>query len=136
MPHQIIEYSANLEPELDVDGLVATLHETAAAIEAFPVAGLRTRAGKRTHYRIADNHADNAFVHVVLRIAHGRSLAVRQAAGEQIFSALCEFLQPFIDKGPLAVSFEMQEIDPDLRWKRNNLPDYLKRRATGGRSPS
>lgn len=129
MPHQIIEYSANLAPELDIDGLVAVLHETAAGIDAFPPAGLRTRAGKREHYRVADNHPDNAFVHVVLRIAHGRSLTVQKAAGDKIFAALCDYLAPIQSKSPLAISFEMQEIDPDRRWKKNNLRDYLEQRA-------
>lgn len=131
MPHQIIEYSANLEPALDIDGLIAVLHETAGGIEAFPVAGLRTRAGKRERYRVADNHPDNAFVHVVLRIAHGRPLEVQKAAGDQIFAALCDYLAPIQEQGPLAISFEIQEIDPERRWKKNNLRDYLTQRAAG-----
>jgi 5-carboxymethyl-2-hydroxymuconate isomerase len=64
-----------------------------------------------------------------LRIAHGRSLEVRQAAGEKIFKALCDFLEPISSSSPLAISFEMQEIDPQLRWKKNNLRDYLAKRA-------
>jgi 5-carboxymethyl-2-hydroxymuconate isomerase len=129
MPHQIIEYSTNLEPDLDIQGLVKVLHETAADIDAFPLAGLRTRAVARDHYRIADADTDNAFVHVVLRIAHGRTLQVQQAAGNEIFAALCDFLEPIYANGPLAISFEMQEINSDLRWKQNNLRAYLKKRA-------
>lgn len=130
MPHQIIEYSANLEPSLRLPELIAMLHETAASVDAFPLAGLRTRAVRRDHYRIADNHAENGFVHVVLRIAHGRPLDVRQAAGKRIFAALCSHLEPIFSSSPLAISFEMQEIDPELRWKQNNLRGYLaKRRA-------
>ncbi len=130
MPHQIIEYSANLEPTLRLSELIATLHETAASVEAFPLAGLRTRAVRRDHYRIADDHPENGFVHVVLRIAHGRPLDVQQAAGSRIFEALCGHLEPIYSRSPLAISFEMQEINPDLRWKQNNLREYLnKRRA-------
>lgn len=132
MPHQIIEYSDNLEPTLHINSLVALLHATAAAIDALPVAGLRTRAVSREHYQIADTHPDNAFVHVVLRIAHGRSLEVKQAAGEEIFDVLCDYLGPISDSSPLAISFEMQEIDPNLRWKKNNLRDYMARRSGEG----
>jgi 5-carboxymethyl-2-hydroxymuconate isomerase len=128
MPHQIIEYSANLEPALRVPELVALLHETAASIDVFPLAGLRTRAVRRDIYRIADGHPENGFVHVVLRIAHGRPLDVRQAAGTRIFEALCGHLEPVYSRSPLAISFEMQEIDPDVRWKLNNLGDHLARR--------
>jgi 5-carboxymethyl-2-hydroxymuconate isomerase len=128
MPHQIIEYSANLEPSLHLAELIELLHETAASVDAFPLAGLRTRAVRRDHYRIADAHPENGFIHVVLRVAHGRPLELRQAAGERIFSALCEHLEPIYASAPLAISFEMQEIDPDLRWKQNNLRDYLTKR--------
>ena len=129
MPHQIIEYSKNLEGDLDIEGLLEVLHETAARIEAFPVAGLRTRAVARDHFRIADADENNSFVHVVLRIAHGRTLDVQKAAGNEIFEALCEFLQPAYATRPLAISFEMQEINPDLRWKQNNLREYLDKRS-------
>ncbi len=128
MPHQIIEYSANLEPTLRLTELIAVLHETAASVEAFPLAGLRTRAVRRDHYKIADDHPENGFVHVVLRIAHGRPLEVQQDAGNRIFEALCDYLEPIYSKSPLAISFEMQEINPDLRWKQNNLREYLAKR--------
>lgn len=130
MPHQVIEYSANLEPRLRLPDLVAVLHETAASIDAFPLAGLRTRAVRRDAYRIADDHRDNGFVHVVLRIAHGRPLDIQKDAGERIFEALCKHLEPVYAESPLAISFEMQEINPDLRWKRNNLREYLAKRQT------
>ena len=128
MPHQIIEYSANLGARMDVDALVTVLHETAAGIDALPLGGLRTRAVARDHYRIADGHPDNAFVNVVLRLAPGRSFEVRKAAGETLFAALCDFLEPAFSTSPLAISYEIQEIDADLRWKRNNLRDYMAQR--------
>ncbi len=125
MPHQTIEYSANLEPELDIEALVHVLHETAAGIDALPIGGLRTRAVARQHYRIADGHPDNAFINVFLRIAPGRSFDVRKAAGEKLFQALCEYLEPIYASSPLAISYEIQELDADLRWKQSNLRDYL-----------
>ena len=125
MPHQTIEYSANLEPELDIEALLRVLHETAASIDALPIGGLRTRAVARQHYRIADGHPDNAFINVFLRIAPGRSFDVRKAAGEKLFQALCEYLEPIYSSSPLAISYEIQELDADLRWKKSNLREYL-----------
>lgn len=129
MPHQIIEYSANLDEVLDVEELVAVMHDAAAAVEAFPLAGLRTRAVARQHYRVADNHDDNAFVHAVMRIGRGRTLDVRQEAGVTLFNALCAYLEPVQSGSPLAISYEIQEIDTDQRWNKNNLREYLKERA-------
>ncbi|MDX1482194.1 MAG: 5-carboxymethyl-2-hydroxymuconate Delta-isomerase [Woeseiaceae bacterium] len=125
MPHQIIEYSANLADSVDIDALVTTLHEAAAAIDVLPVGGLRTRAKAHEHYRIADGHPDNAFVNVILRIAPGRSFEERKEAGETLFAALSDFLQHVYDASPLAISYEIQEIDADLRWKQNNIRGYM-----------
>ncbi len=125
MPHQTLEYSANLEPELDIDALVTALHETAASIDALPIGGLRTRAVAREHYRIADGHPDNTFINVFLRIAPGRSFDVRKAAGEKLFQALCDYLEEIYSSTPLAISYEIQELDADLRWKKNNIREYL-----------
>ena len=130
MPHLTVEYSANLEPQLQLPQLLEALHNTAAAIEAFPLAGLRTRAERRDHFRIADGHADNAFVHLTLRIAHGRSVEVRKAAGDLLFATLCRELQPLLDERALAISFEISEIDPLLNYKGGNIREYMAKRDT------
>ena len=84
MPHQIIEYSANLESRLDIQSLVDGLHEAAMGIDGLPVGGLRTRAARRDRYQVADRHPDNAFVHLVLKLGHGRSEEKRREFGEAL----------------------------------------------------
>ncbi len=130
MPHLTVEYSANLETDIDIESLLRVLHETACNIEAFPMAGIRTRAVSRKNYEIADGHVDNAFVALILRIAPGRSLEIRKAAGEEIFAAFCNYLEPIYATRPLAISFEMQELDGEFRWKKSNLRDYIAKRTT------
>lgn len=127
MPHQIIEYSANLEADLDIEKLVETMHETAVSIDALPVGGIRTRAARRDVYRIADGHEDNTFIHVSLRLAP-RPAEVKKDAGERLFQALKDFVAPVFEKRPLALTLEIQEIDSDFRWKHNNIRDYLAKR--------
>lgn len=129
MPHLIIEYSANVEDDLVIEKMIEVLHDTTASIEAFPLAGLRTRAEKREHYRIADGHPDNSFVNLTLRIGHGRPLAVREAAGNTIFAALVDYLQPVSAKRPLAISFEIQELAEKTSYKTGNIREYLASRA-------
>lgn len=131
MPHQIVEYSSNLESKVDIPALVKLLHETAASIDAFPRGALRTRVARRDHYCIADHDPENAFVHVLLRIASGRTPEVKKAAGDKLFGVLCEFLAPAQANTPIGISLEMQEIDPVFRWKRNNIPSWLEKRGSG-----
>lgn len=129
MPHQIIEYSSNLESRMDVQALVDGLHQVAMDTDGLPIGGLRTRAARRDQYQIADRHPDNAFVHVILKLGHGRPMEVKKAFGEIIFSALCELLEPVAKKSPIAISFEIQEIHPELTWKKNNLREHMTARA-------
>lgn len=134
MPHQIIEYSANLEDRIDITRLVDILHAAAVELEVLPQAGLRTRAVRRDLYKIADGHVENAFVHVMLRLAAGRSEEAKTAVGEQLFAALKKHIEPSDDSFPAALSLEIQEIDPVTRWKDGNIRAHLKRRAASARA--
>ena len=128
MPHFIVEYSANLEPAVNISELVAAIHVAAIGTGVFPLKGTRTRAVRRDIYAIADQHVDNAFVHVSAKIGHGRTVEVRQEAGEAVFNAACAYLRPYFEAHPLAVSFDIQEIDPVTSFKSNNLPQWIERR--------
>ena len=127
MPHQTIEYSANLETDLDIDALVDTMHKTAVGIDALPLGGIRTRAERRDIYRISDGHPDNTFINVKLHMAP-RPLEVKKDTGERLFQALCDFVQPVFDRRPMALSLEVTEIQTETRWKQSNIRDYLARR--------
>ena len=129
MPHLVIEHSANLEGRVDLPALVRHLHEAALATGVFPEKGIRTRTERRDLYRIADGHPDNAFLHLVLRIGHGRDLGTLARAGDAVFGALCDFLADDQAANPLALSCEVQEIHPELTWKKNNLPEWIEKRS-------
>jgi 5-carboxymethyl-2-hydroxymuconate isomerase len=128
--HIVIEHSANLRPHLDLAALIHGVHEAALATGIFPIGGIRTRAYEATAYCIADGHPDNAFVHLSIRVGHGRDLATRRKACEQIFAAASQQLDPLFARMPLGLSVEMQELDPVLNFKRNNLHDYVKTRQS------
>jgi 5-carboxymethyl-2-hydroxymuconate isomerase len=133
MPHVIVEYSANIRGQVGPEDLVRRVHEAALRTGVFPVGGIRTRAAERSCYRIADGHPDNAFVHVVMRIRHGRDLETRRHAGEEVFREVCRYLEPLFERAPLGISLEVQEIDPDVSFKKNNLHEYVSaRQARGG----
>jgi 5-carboxymethyl-2-hydroxymuconate isomerase len=121
MPHFILEYSRNLEPELDVDRLFSELRAAALETGLFPPAGIRFRAYPCERYLVADGKPENGFVHLTLKLGHGRPLDVRRSAGEKLFSALTAHLNPLYETRPLAISFEMRELDPELSFKKNNL---------------
>jgi 5-carboxymethyl-2-hydroxymuconate isomerase len=130
MPHLNIEYSANLEEVLDMQALVDRIHETALETGIFPLGGVRTRAEARKFYRIANGNPRAGYIHMIVRIGSGRDLETRRSAGERIFEALCDFTDELYRSRPLALSFELHEIPPDLAWRKNNLHELLKKGST------
>jgi 5-carboxymethyl-2-hydroxymuconate isomerase len=129
MPHLVIEYSANIEDAFDLDALLDRLHATAIETGMFPIGGIRIRAYRADRYRIADCAPDNAFVHVTAIVGSGRPISRREAVSQQLFAALSEELEPLAARSPLAISFNMREFDPVLNFKKNNLHEYVERRA-------
>lgn len=128
MPHQVVEYSANLDAKLDIDALLKALHDTATGIDALPTAGIRTRAVRRDHYLIADCHPDNAFIAVTLRLAEGRTMEQKKGAGAALFATLQRFVAPISENTPLSLAFEIQEIKSEMRWKAGNIRDFMVKR--------
>jgi 5-carboxymethyl-2-hydroxymuconate isomerase len=125
MPHVVVEYSGNLAGALDMKALLAALHAAALETGVFPAGGIRTRAARRDEFIVADGRPDAGFVHVMLRIGAGRDAATKKRAGEAVFAVLCERLDALQGRRPLAISLEVQELDPVLNFKKNNLHAYL-----------
>lgn len=134
MPHVIVEYSANLAAAVEIKSLLAALHAAALETGVFPAGGIRTRAERRDEYIVADGRPEAAFVHVMLRIGAGRDLPTKKRAANLVFGVLCNFLKPAQDKRPLAISLEVQELDPVLNLKQNNLHAYLAADKAGGKT--
>ena len=129
MPHIIVEYSANIEAEAELETLFRTLRDVAVETGVFPLSGTRVRGAKRKKYLIADGHPDNAFLHVVLRVGHGRDETTLKEAGDTIYAALCDHLQGVFDTRPMNISMDIQEIHPVLTFKRNNMAEHMERHA-------
>jgi len=125
VPHLIIEYSANLEDDLDLDGLMVKLRDCAVASGVFPLGGIRIRGARRDRYLITDGDPENGFVHLIARIGHGRPLDVRKEVAGALFEVLSEHLDPIYQKRGLGISFEIQEIEPATSIKKNNLHERL-----------
>jgi 5-carboxymethyl-2-hydroxymuconate isomerase len=122
MAHFILEYSSNLqESEINVDLLFEKLHRCAIDSRIFPIAGIRSRALVFDQYRIADGDPELAFVNLSVKVGSGRDLEVRKRIGKQLFDVLAGHLQPVFDHRRVAVSFEMRELDPDVKFNKNNI---------------
>jgi 5-carboxymethyl-2-hydroxymuconate isomerase len=128
MPHFMLEYSANLDDEIRIQKLFGKLQDTALETGVFPLGGIRFRANRCEDYLIAEGNADNAFVHMTLKLGHGRDIEIRKEVGEKLFNTLKEHFENVYKKRPLAVSFELVELHAELNYKENNIHKYIKQK--------
>ncbi|NKB53605.1 MAG: 5-carboxymethyl-2-hydroxymuconate delta-isomerase [Rhizobiaceae bacterium] len=129
MPHLIVEHSANLSDQHDMADLARRLSEVVVATGIFPLAGVRVRMHSVATGSIADEHPDNAFIAVIMRIGAGRDLETRQTGGQVVFDLLCNTFADAIEQGFMAVSVDIEINDPDMSFKRNGIAGRLKREA-------
>jgi 5-carboxymethyl-2-hydroxymuconate isomerase len=132
MPHFTLEYSANLDARVDIGEIVEVVRKAAVETGIFPLGGIRVRAIRCEHYAIADGNPHFGFLAMLLRLGEGRDLATRKKAGEHVFRALSDHLDPVFASSQFALSFEMQINDKEMSWKRNNIHEALKMEAAHG----
>ena len=126
MPHLIIEYSANIEAEVPPQRMLEEFHRTAIDIGIAEPVGVRTRLERRDHYRVGDDENDNAFVHIVARMRSGRTAEQKKALLEALMDRANKTLAPAFDARGVALTVEVQEINPEFRVMRNGLRERAK----------
>lgn len=126
MAHFVLEYSANLGlSDDDVQTLMGLLHAAAQQTGLFPLKGIRSRAYVCNQYRMADGNPNFGFAHLEVKVGAGRSLADRKAAAEAFFSVFTQFFDVHFEQRGMALSFELRELEPVLKFNKNNIQDYL-----------
>ena len=127
MPHFTIEYSANLDPLVDMQALCREVLKAALTTGVFEAGAARVRAIRCDAYAIADDKPENGFIDLSVRLAKGRDAATKTRLGEAVFAAMTGFLAPRFETKNFALSFEIREIDPELSWKKNTIHDRLRK---------
>ena len=125
MPHLMIDYSANVESDVDMGALCDTLRNVAASIDAFPLAGVKVRAVRVDHYAIADGNPEHGFIDISVRIREGRDMETKQNAAQKLFDAANEFVADVMQRRSLALSLELRDIDAALSPKSGSIRKYL-----------
>jgi 5-carboxymethyl-2-hydroxymuconate isomerase len=115
MPHLVILYTPNLEAETDMSALCRTLADTMlaqhdeAGKQIFPTGGTRVLAYPAAHHAVADGKADYAFVYLNIRMAAGRSEAVKKKAGDELLADVRAHFAPIFDKRHIGITLQIDE---------------------------
>jgi len=132
VPHIIIEHSKAISKHIDVENLLDALHECAIGIESLPIGGIRTRAHEATISRVGDGKADRNFIYITIRLGQGRSEQVKRDIGDKLFAVLTDFTSSHFDAGhAISLGLEIQEIDKNWTWKKNNIHQIIKDETHG-----
>lgn len=124
MPHLTLEYTDNLS--LDVQLLLARLHDELVATGAFNLPGVKSRAIRLGEYRIADGDAGYAFVHVDLLIRGGRPLETQQDTARRVMAVLKDTLGHRFENEYLSLSVDIREMREGIALTFHNIPDLGK----------
>ena len=119
MPHLILEYTDNIE--VDVQPLLARLHEEVVATGAINLKGIKSRAIKHTQYRVADGDPDYAFVHVGLLIREGRPIEVQKDATQRVMKVLKETFGHLFEKRKLSLTVDLKEMRDGIALTEHNI---------------
>jgi len=120
MPHLTLEYSDNIE--VDVQPLLARLHEEVVATGAINLKGIKSRAIEHTQYRVADGDADYAFVHVSLLIREGRPIEIQKEATQRVMKVLKETFGHLFEKRKLSLTVDLKEMRDGIALTEHNIP--------------
>ena len=55
---------------------------------------------------------------------------VRKQMGQELMNCLCDYVDEQLGNAPLALSYEIQEIESDMRWNRNKVPEFMNERGS------
>ena len=124
MPHLTLEFSDNVE--VDVQQLLARLHEEVVATGVINLKGIKSRAIKHTQYRVADGDPDYAFVHVGLLIREGRPIEVQKEATQRVMKVLKETFGHLFETRKLSLTVDLKEMRDGIALTDHNIPDKTK----------
>lgn len=136
MPHLVILYTPQLDAETDIGALCRSLADTMRSITdeagqpAFPTGGIRVLAYPAAHSAVADGGAagraaggtgDYAFAYFNLRIARGRSEAVKKATGDALTDTARAHFAPLLAMRPIGLTLQIDEGPEVFDAKFGNL---------------
>lgn len=128
MAHAVVEWTANLEGEADIQGLLDLI---AAAMRdsggVFPLGGIRVRGICLTDYVIADGKADDAFVNITVKMGAGRSAEFKREFFGALFEKIKAHFADLYARRYLALSLYVEEADESGSFKHNNIHQRFRR---------
>jgi len=115
MPHLVILYTPNIEPQTDMTALCRTMADAMleqrddAGRQVFPTGGTRVLAFPAAHHAVADGRGDYAFVYLNVRMAAGRTEALKKRIGDALLARAKQHFDPLIAQRHIGITLQIDE---------------------------
>ena len=126
MAHLIIQYTENLDNQVNMTGVCNVMSGVMQKTGFFPLAGIRVRAYPVMYSSIADEHPENAFLDMVLRMGEGRTEQQKSTIGADLMAAAEAEFSMQLANPYFALSLEIIVISKLLSWKNNSIHKRLR----------
>ncbi|MCK3777872.1 5-carboxymethyl-2-hydroxymuconate Delta-isomerase [Ensifer sesbaniae] len=114
MPHIIIDYSRGAGEHVAMDRLTQTVHRCVRDGGLVKPSAVRTLAREATYSCVGDEHVDNHFIQIILRVAPGRTAETKQKLLTAVLEAARAIASPALEAGRLGLRADLYESDPDF----------------------
>jgi len=115
MPHVVVLYTANVESKTNMSELCRVLANELLSIrdedgkQPYPTAGTRVFALSSPHFAVADGLGDYGFIYINLRMAAGRSDAVKKLTGDRLLEQANRYLASALEEFPVGITLQIDQ---------------------------
>lgn len=114
MPHCTVEYTNNIENQLNINEILQGINDSLISHDGvFSANGIRSRAIMLNDYKIGEGTGNDAFIHVSVKIAKGRTPEIKEIVQSHLFDTLTRLVQEIDTDKPIALSLELSELNND-----------------------
>ncbi|MEO7390749.1 MAG: 5-carboxymethyl-2-hydroxymuconate isomerase [Ramlibacter sp.] len=113
MPHVVIQYTPNVDADMD-----SLCRQVAAVLieqkdedgkRLFPIGGTRVMAYPAAYFAVADGKDDYAFVYINVRIAPGRAAADTKRAGDAVLARVQAHFASLFAQRLIGITLQIDE---------------------------
>ncbi len=117
MPHLFLEYTDNLLDEPDFHGFFGKCHQLLAEIAKADPKACKSRATKKTTYLTGAGRPNEAFVHLHVLLASGRSSETKKELGVALVALFKNEFAESLKNQDLQITIHVDEFDRDFYFK-------------------
>lgn len=122
MPHIIIDYSRGASEVVDIEGMVRAVHREVRDGGLVEPAAVRTLAREATVSLVADEHPQNHFIQIIIRVAPGREPEVKKQLLHGVFKAARGVAEVALANGRIGLRADLHQSDPEFAISASSIP--------------